>query len=171
MLSNLTHDNVGLLHLIFSIISVITGSMVFIMKKGNKRHKQVGYVYNLAMLGVVITAFMIYRLFGGFGLFHIAAIVSSLTLLAGMIPPFFFRHKSGWINLHIGFMYWSVMGLYAAFIAETMVRIPETPFFGMVGIGTGIVMSIGGFIFYRNRAKWEKAFAMPASEPKPVSLK
>lgn len=29
---------------------------------------------------------MIYRLFGGFGIFHVFAIVSLLTLLAGMYP-------------------------------------------------------------------------------------
>lgn len=162
MLSHLTHDNIGLIHLIVSLISVISGTLIFAMKKGTKRHKQIGYLYCLSMVGVVATAFMIYRLFGGFGLFHIAAVISSLTLLAGMIPAFFFRHNPGWINLHIGFMYWSVMGLYGAFVAESMVRIPETPFFSMVGIGTGIVMAIGGFIFYKNRAQWEKNFAMPA---------
>lgn len=159
MLSNLTHDNIGLIHLIFSILALITGTAIFIMKKGSKLHKQIGYSYNISMIGVVITAFMIYRLFGGFGLFHIAAIVSGLTLIAGMYPAFFMRHKEGWIGLHIGFMYWSVMGLYAAFVAETMVRIPETPFFGMVGIATAVVMGIGGFVFYRNRAKWEKNFS------------
>lgn len=103
---------------------------------------------------------MMYRLFGGFGIFHIAAIVSFLTLLAGMIPPFFLRKNPNWISMHIGFMYWSVMGLYGAFVAETLVRIPDTPFFSMVGIGTGIVMGIGGFVFYRNRAKWEKEFRL-----------
>ena len=36
--------------------------------------------------------------------------------------------------MHFSFMYWSVRGLYAAFAAEVLTRIPEANFFGMVGI-------------------------------------
>mgnify|MGYP006270489875 CR=1 FL=1 len=31
-------------------------------------------------------------------------------------------------------MYWSVVGLYAAFAAEILTRIPDTPFLNMVGL-------------------------------------
>ncbi len=158
MFSNLVHDNIGLVHLIVSLISVVTGTMVLFMKKGTTNHKRVGYVYTLNMLAVIITAFMIYRLFGGFGIFHIAAIVSFVSLLGGMLPPLFFRKHKGWVEYHFSFMYWSVMGLYAAFVAETMVRIPDTPFFGMVGIGTGIVMLAAGISFSYYKKSWEKSF-------------
>ena len=76
----------GTIHLIVSIIAMISGMMVLYRPKGTKQHKQLGYIYVIVMLLVNLTAFMIYRLFGGFGIFHFFAIVSLLTLLAGMYP-------------------------------------------------------------------------------------
>lgn len=116
-----THDWIGALHLITSIIALITGTMILSMKKGTDTHIKVGYVYAGAMVGVVATAFLIYRLFGGWGIFHWAALVSSLTLAGGMIPVLL-RKPESWLSLHFSFMYWSVMGLYAAFVSESLVR-------------------------------------------------
>ena len=54
--------------------------------KGTSKHKRAGYFYCIAMLGVNITALMIYQLFGSFGIFHWLSILSLFTLCAGMIP-------------------------------------------------------------------------------------
>ena len=45
-----------------------------------------GYAYVIAMGIVLVTSFMMYNLFGGFGIFHAMAIISILTILAGMVP-------------------------------------------------------------------------------------
>lgn len=55
-------------------------------------------------------------------------------------------------------MYWSVIGLYAAFAAEILTRIPKTPFFGMVGLATGVILLIGWIVLGRNKAKSAKVF-------------
>ena len=55
-------------------------------------------------------------------------------------------------------MYWSVIGLYAAFVSEVSVRVPQTPFYAMVGIGTGIVMLLGTIFFRIYKRKWKKEF-------------
>ena len=55
-------------------------------------------------------------------------------------------------------MYWSVIGLYAAFAAEVLTRIPDTPFFGMVGVATFGIMLSGGVFFGINKKKWIKTF-------------
>ena len=102
---------------------MLFGAAVILKTKGTEIHKKIGYAYCLSMIGVIVTAFMIYRLFDGWGIFHYMAVISSITLLLGMIPALF-RKPSGWIGLHIGFMYWSVVGLYAAFISEVMTRAP-----------------------------------------------
>jgi hypothetical protein len=57
-------------------------------------------------------------------------------------------------------MYWSVIGLYAALAAEVLTRIPDTPFFGIVGIATGVITIIGAICLRINRAKWVKIFAI-----------
>ncbi|MEL7531742.1 MAG: hypothetical protein AAFN10_10560, partial [Bacteroidota bacterium] len=98
-LDNLISGNIGLIHLGFSIIALITGSIVLIISKATALHKKVGYAYAVAMLGVNLTAFMIYRLFGSLGMFHWMAILSLLTLMSGLLPMILKKPKS-YISLH-----------------------------------------------------------------------
>jgi len=157
-------DNIGLAHLIFSIIAIITGTIVLFNNKGTKFHKKMGSAYAVSMTGLLATAFMIYRLFGQFGVFHVFAVISSVTLIGGILPMVLKRPKS-YITLHFNFMYWSVLGLYAAFLAETMVRLPKvifesgTPnrtFYIMVIVAIFATMGIGNYIFYKKKKDWAK---------------
>ena len=112
-------------------------------------------------MGILIcTAFMIYRLFNGWGIFHYTTLVSLISIVLGMVPIWTKKPKNNWKYLHFTFMYWSVIGLYAAFAAETLVRIPKSPFYGMVGLATGGIMLIGGIIFGINKKKWERIFGV-----------
>lgn len=161
------HDTIGFIHLISAIISMISGTMILVMKKGTLNHKRVGNVYVVAMVVVLMTAFMIYRLWGGWGLFHYAALISSVTLLGGMVPILFKYPKENYIAFHFSFMYWSVVGLYGAFFAEIMTRLPSliykgppnALFFQILSVTVGLVMALGGFYFYRNKDRWEKEFS------------
>jgi len=166
-MEHLISSTIGLIHLIFSILSLIFGTIVLLKTKGTKRHRKIGYLYVWSMIGVIVTAFMTYGLYGKFGMFHYMAIVSALTLAAGILPMLFKKPKN-YLSLHLGFMYWSVIGLYAAFVAETFVRIPKvvmesgTPnsaFYSMVGIGIGLVMFFGAFFFIKKSKKWENLIA------------
>lgn len=151
-MQHLFHDGVGLFHLFTSIFSLIFGSIVLFNTKGTKRHKLFGYAYTINMLGVLISALLIYRLFGGFGVFHFFAVAGLIYLVVGILPVLL-RTKN-WIRLHVYFMYWSVIGLYAAFVAEVAVRIPDTAFWWMVGIGTFFVSIIGGRYYRNNKDFW-----------------
>jgi uncharacterized membrane protein len=156
-MDSLVHDNIGLVHLVTSCLAVIAGTMVLAMRKGTRRHVQVGYFYVANMALLLITAFMLYNLFGTFGIFHYAAIISSLTLIGGMIP--FIKKKPGYINRHFAFMFWSVIGLYAALASELFTRIPSSPFFGMVGVATGVIMIVANICWKRYAKLWRKQFA------------
>ena len=157
-MENLVGDTIGLIHLISSLFALIFGAIVLIMNKGTKKHKQIGYAYVVSMAVLLTTSFMIYRLFNGWGIFHYATIASLVTTALGMIPIWTKKPTNTWEFRHFSFMYWSVIGLYAAFASEVLTRIPETPFFGMVGIATGIIMILGGVFFSRNKTKWVKKF-------------
>ena len=146
----------GLIHLVASILALMTGTFVITTKKGTSIHRKVGYVYAGSMFVLLITAFMIYRLFGGFGLFHVAAIISSIALLGGMVPAILRKPAKSWLGLHYNFMFWSVMGLYAAFVAEILTRIPQTRFFWMVGLATFGVMAIANIAFIVFKKRWQK---------------
>ncbi|WP_138432093.1 DUF2306 domain-containing protein [Fodinibius saliphilus] len=154
----LVQDWIGSIHLITAILSLITGTAILGLKKGTSLHIKIGYLYVGSMLGVNITAFMIYRLFGGFGIFHYAALISLLTVVLGFIPALLKKPKEGWLELHFSFMYWSVIGLYAAFVSEMLTRIPDTPFFGMLGIATFTIMALGGGYFYWKKNQWSETF-------------
>ncbi|MFA0961267.1 DUF2306 domain-containing protein [Roseivirga sp. BDSF3-8] len=148
---------IGWLHTLAATISLISGTYVLIADKGGKRHKQAGYVYTAAMGIMLITAFMIYRLFGGFGIFHIAAVVSSATLILGMVPAIR-RSSPKWVIHHFSWMYWSVFGLYGAFAGEVLTRLPNSPFFTAVGASTAAVMLTGSIIWRKMKPRWEAQF-------------
>lgn len=156
MFGSIISSEIGAIHLLAAFLAMISGAFVIIKPKGTVLHRRAGYFYLFSMIALNATAFMIYRLFGKFGIFHILAIVSSLTLAAGMIPILLKKPRNGWAKLHFNFMYWSVVGLYAAFAAETLVRIPKTPFFGMVGIATMIIMALGCVGFALNKKRWRQ---------------
>lgn len=103
-MENLVGDTTGLIHLISSIVALVSGMLVLVIRKGTKRHKQIGYIYVLNMLGMIITAFMIYRLFKGWGIFHYATIAILLTILFGMIPVWTKKPKDTWMYQHFSFI-------------------------------------------------------------------
>jgi len=155
----------GLIHLIVSVIALATGLFVLITTKGTKIHKQVGYTYSISMILVNLTAFMIYRLFGKFAIFHWFAVVSCLTLFAGMYPVLTKKSKN-YLLMHFKFMYWSVIGLYCALCAEIFTRIPlmldipsSRQLFGILtGVSIFIVMIIATIIFAKMKPKWTKQY-------------
>ncbi len=154
----ITNTLLGDIHLYSAFLATAFGTMILAGRKGSVAHKRVGYAYCFSMLVVNITALMIYRLFGYFGIFHYAAVISLITLLLGMIP-IMIKNTSKNIIQHMAWMYWSVTGLYAAFVSESLTRIPDKPFFTMLGISVTITM-IGGTIGFRKYIdKWKKLFA------------
>lgn len=166
---NFITSNTGLIHFIAAIFAFLLGTLVLVLPKGALKHKIIGRLYAMTMLVVLTTAFMTYRLFGTWGIFHWTAVISSLTLVCGLIPILTRRPTNSYISLHFSFMYWSIMGVYGAFVSETLVRmpkvvvesgIPNSVFYNMTGIGTAIVMGLGVYFFLKNKSKWDKQFGL-----------
>jgi len=83
-LENFITSNTGLIHFIASIAALLLGTFVLILPKGTSKHKVIGRSHALSMLLVLSTAFMIYGLFGNWGIFHWTAVISTLTILCGL---------------------------------------------------------------------------------------
>nr|WP_321236124.1 hypothetical protein [uncultured Psychroserpens sp.] len=149
------HDTTGLVHLISAILALIFGTLVLLKLKGTRQHKLTGYLYTVSMIVLLVTSFMIYRLFKGFGIFHYSAIFSALNLIIGMSSILMKWPKNRYKFYHLNFMYWSVISLYMAFAAEVFTRIPGQPFFTMVYLSSGFVLVLG-FIGYFNRLYYWK---------------
>jgi uncharacterized membrane protein len=164
-MDNIVTGATGLIHLISSIIALVTGLLVLTTTKGTTRHKKIGYIYVVSMAVLNLTAFMIYRLFGKFAVFHWFAVLSCLTLIAGMYPVLIKKSKN-YLLTHFNFMYWSVVGLYCAFCAEILTRIPsmydlpnKRQLFGILtGVSIFIVMTIATIIFAKMKPKWTKQY-------------
>ncbi len=156
-MDQLTHDTTGVIHLLASLAALAFGTAVLRSTKGTRRHRQAGYCYTVAMVILLVTAFMIYRVFGGFGLFHVFAVISSVTLAAGLWPAF--ARRGNWVMSHLAFMYWSVIGLYAATVAEVLTRIPNSPFWGTLGVSIAIVMLAAELNWRRQQPRWATEFS------------
>ncbi|GAB3697944.1 hypothetical protein GCM10027592_22560 [Spirosoma flavus] len=166
MLTDLIHSPAGALHLYAALAALVLGTCVLLLPKGSKTHKQVGYGYVVAMILVNVTAFMLYNLFGKFGPFHVAALFSGLSIIGGMLPIIFRRYVPGWFYYHYYFMNWSVVGLYAAFWAETLVRLfPMQQFWPVVVAATSLTAFMGTYLINRNKTKF---FDKYIPKPKPI---
>ena len=147
------------LHIGSALLAMVLGLWVLLRRKGDRLHVRLGYAYVASMLFVNGTAFGLYKLFGTFGPFHVAAIVSLLTLAAGMRVVLRKPRRKDWLVQHLTYMYWSVIGLYAAFFSELIVRLPlGATFAWSVGLATGGVIFLGFFLQGRLTKRWTAAF-------------
>ena len=155
----LVGDNIGLTHLISGLFALVFGGGVLILKKGTTIHKRVGYLYVASMTVMIGTSFGIYRLFGKFGVFHFLSLVSIFSLLAGMLPMLKKVRTPLDLETHFKRMYWSVVGLYAAFAAESFVRIPKFGSFWAAVAWSFVGVFIVCFIaFIKMRPVWSNKF-------------
>ncbi|MBK9275322.1 MAG: DUF2306 domain-containing protein [Flavobacteriales bacterium] len=142
-------------HLGPALLAMVFGALVLLRRKGTRGHRRTGYVYVAGMVVLNTTAFGMYRLFGTFGPFHVAAVVSALTVLAGMRAIRSRPRTVRQVELHLVFMYWSVLGLYAAFFSEVMVRVRiNATFMVLVSIATAATILLGALFQNRLVRRW-----------------
>lgn len=159
-MDQLVHSTTGLVHILAALAAMVVGTIVLVIKKGTRTHRFLGYLYFYLMLTLNGTAFMLYGLLGTFGPFHVAAVISLLTLMAGFVPVIRRKPRSKWLMQHFTFMYFSIVGLYAAFVSETLTRIPKTPFYTMVFAASLLITMIGVYVYFRMRPQWVKSRPM-----------
>jgi uncharacterized membrane protein len=158
-MNTLYGDLFGLVHLIAGILAVILGGAVLVLQKGSALHKKIGYAYCASMVVLIVTSFMIYRLFNGFGVFHFFSIVAIFSLVMGMAPMFKKKRTPADYETHFTRMYFSVVGLYAAFAAESFVRIPKLgSFWQVVAWSFVLVLGLSMYAFFKKRPEWSRKF-------------
>lgn len=149
----MVHSTLGLIHVICAFLAMLLGGLVVLLPKSGCLHRRLGYLYVISMLLLNGTAFLIYRLFGHFGPFHILAVFSTLTILGGFIPALARKRVKNWLHWHYYFMTWSIVGLYAAFWAELLTRtLPMGQFWMLVFGATSVTTGLGSY-FIRKHAR------------------
>lgn len=137
----------GWMHTSFALMALVAGAAVVLRRKGTPHHRRLGWVYVGSMLGLNATALLIYRLFGGFGPFHVAALLSLATLAGGLWPAL--RRRPGWVVRHYWWMTYSYVGLLAAAAAEAVTRLPGITFWWAVLLASAAVMAAGAVLITR----------------------
>jgi uncharacterized membrane protein len=163
-MQTLFHSTWGAIHLLAASSSLVLGTAVLLVPKQHPLHKPAGYAYLAGMAAMIFTAFGIYRQYGGFGVFHVAAILTGLTLLTGMVPVLWKKRVRHPLRWHYGFMYLSVLELYIALVAELLVRTPGATFWRVATLSSAVVLIPGGLLFFTRLAKkWGGRVRPPAT--------
>ena len=153
---------IGGFHTFLAVLALISGGYVVFKTKGTSIHKKVGYIYVSSMVFMNITALFTHVLFQ-FGPFHLLAIFSLLTVLFGISVPLFFRHKTNWLQWHYSGMSWSYVGLWAAFVAEVVVRLPLEGLgvsFWQLVIGASLLVTwLGGYCIKKHEISLAQSIA------------
>lgn len=160
-------SSVGMAHVLCGVLALILGAVVVFQRKGTQRHRKIGYAYLFSMLMLNGLAFCMYRFNGHFGPFHVLSIISLITLLNGWMVAFFRKPADRWLQIHLYWMNWSYIGLWAAFFTEIVVRLPfirtQATMITAVIITTVCVTLLGNALLFRYMRRSGLTFnALPA---------
>jgi uncharacterized membrane protein len=138
-------DLLGTTHLWAALLAMLAGAVVLMSRKGTQWHRRWGWLYVAAMATVIATALLIYDLFGTFGPFHVAALISVVTVTMGLLPALRRRPKGRWVSLHASWMSGSYVGLIAAATSEIATRYLDWSF-GATVIAASTVVTVVGVV-------------------------
>jgi uncharacterized membrane protein len=161
--------SLGWTHTAAALSALVVGASVLLTRKGTRRHRQLGWAYVVSMLLLNGTALLIYRLFGRFGPFHVGAVFSLVTVVAGTVAALGARRarargnaveRARALERHYQWMTWSYAGLVAAAVSEIATRTPALrprPGQGMafgitVAVATLLVVGVGAQLIRRRRS-------------------
>lgn len=142
-------DLLGLGHFATAVTAIVTGAIVVLRPKGTVFHRWCGRVYLASMLIVNISALSIYDLWGHFGPFHAAAVVSLVSVLLGAQAAWRRKPRRGWRIAHAYWMSWSYVGLLAAAVSESATRYLGYDFGWTVAIATFVTVGAGAIVINR----------------------
>ncbi|MEO8107652.1 MAG: DUF2306 domain-containing protein [Actinomycetes bacterium] len=100
-------------HVGLALAALLIGAWVLGATKGTSRHRALGTGYVVALVALNVAALLVHRE-ATFGVFHVLAVVSLLTVMAGFVPMKIRAKSPPRIARHGYFMAWSYAGLVAA---------------------------------------------------------
>ncbi len=147
------------LHIAMGLVALALGTIIVFGRKGTKRHVLIGRGFALAMLALNLSAFGIHRLYA-FGPFHVAAVFSLGTLVAGYWPSW--RRHEGWRDDHAYYMSWCYVGLLTGTAGEIFSRVPEWDFATSVTISCSRTVLAGAAVIHKRVPSRWGGFARPS---------
>jgi uncharacterized membrane protein len=111
-------------HVLAALSALGAGAAVLLLPKGTHVHRMIGSVYVLALVLVNVAALSLHRE-NTFGVFHALAVVSLVTIAAGLSPLLFGKRSPPVIASHAYGMTWSYAGLVAAGCGQLAVAVGQ----------------------------------------------
>ena len=139
-----------IVHTIFSTLALLAG-VIFLIPKGTKKHKKIGYLYVFSMIVSLITSFGLFNLWNSFGVYHALSIVSFLTLAIALYFPIGGRNKKKWAEYHLLWMGYSYIGLVIAAGSHLFSVFSEWSNWLRIGLFWVLPYVLGTIIIIRNK--------------------
>ena len=138
----------GIIHFTSASLGLILGAGILFLKPGSKIHKIAGYIFIPTLIIVNFSALFIHEMGMKFGPFHYIIPFSLYFLFLGVKPFLIKKDGVKSIKNHIRGMVGAALGLWAAFFAELVARIPSlNKFLFSFGNNKFWIMTIEGFFF------------------------
>ena len=134
---------IAIVHTALGATALATGAAVLMRPKGTRAHRWTGRVYAASMVALCGLAFGLRDstpFFEGFGPFHIAAVVSLVTVALGVEAAW--RKRPGWAGWHLSWMVWSYIGLVMATGGHLQRPLAEAIYALGVPTGAAIALSL-----------------------------
>ena len=137
----------AVVHTALGSLALATGAVVLLRPKGGRWHRLTGRVYVGAMLALCGLSFGLRGTtpaFDGLGPFHVAAVVSLVTVAAGAWSAW--RRRAGWLPWHYMWMAWSYIGLVMA--TGGHVQAPLAQALAGLGLARGLAIGLALFVVW-----------------------
>jgi uncharacterized membrane protein len=145
----------GAIHVGLALAGIVIGLVQFLLAKGTRAHRALGYAYVYGMLLADGTALSLYRFTGTFNAFHAGAIANLVCIMAAMVPVLRNPRPVDWKIQHYRWICGSYVGLIAAAVTGQAVRMLAFSTRGQVwtasAVAAAVVTAIGVVLIGRYR--------------------
>ena len=100
-------------HVMAAVLALLAGASVLLLPKGTRAHKALGAAYVVALVVVNVAALSLHRE-NAFGVFHVLAVISLVTVAVGIAPLLVGWRSPPVLAIHAYCVTWSYAGLAAA---------------------------------------------------------
>jgi uncharacterized membrane protein len=133
-------------HVLAALSALGAGAAVLLMPKGTHIHRLIGSVYVLALVLVNVAALSLHRE-STFGVFHVLAVISLVTIAVGLSPLLLGKGSPAVIATHAYCMTWSYAGLVAAGCGQLAVAVGRDAAW-VVPLAIASVLGVSGIAIF-----------------------
>jgi uncharacterized membrane protein len=138
---------VATVHVLSAFSALLVGVTVLLLPKGTRTHRVFGTVYVLVLVVVNVAALSVHRE-NTFGVFHVLAVASLVTIAVGLSPLLLGSRSTPVITTHAYCMAWSYAGLVAAGCGQLAAALREGDGGWVVPVVIGAVLAVSAVLIF-----------------------